>query len=62
MNKIGCLDPSIQPKATEHIEQMIKLINNLIDKKHAYVAQNHVLFDVNSFKDYGKLAKGKKKI
>lgn len=49
--------PDIEPRATDHIEQMITSIEQMISAGHAYVAQGHVLFHVPSFKDYGKLSK-----
>jgi cysteinyl-tRNA synthetase len=54
---IGCLPPSIEPRATEHIVEMISLIERLIKRDHAYAAEGHVLFDVASDPDYGSLAK-----
>ena len=54
--EIGCLPPDIEPRATDHIPQMIALIENLIAKGHAYVAEGHVLFNVPSMPDYGKLS------
>ncbi len=56
MASINCLRPTREPKATEYISQMIEMINELIKKGNAYVAENHVLFSVSSFKDYGKLS------
>ncbi len=50
------LKPNIEPKATEHVGDMIKIIQNLIDNGHAYVAEGHVLFDTSSFREYGKLS------
>ncbi len=47
------------PKATEHIEHMINLIQNLVDKKIAYVTKNGVYFAITKFSDYGKLSKKK---
>lgn len=44
------------PKATEHIDEMIKMIETLIEKGHAYVVGNNVYYDVSSFPDYGKLS------
>ncbi len=54
---LGCMAPSISPRATEHIPQMIAMIEQLISADHAYVAEGHVLFDVASKPDYGKLAR-----
>jgi cysteinyl-tRNA synthetase len=53
---LGCLPPDIEPRATEHIEEMKTLIEKLVASKHAYVADDHVLFDVPSMPDYGKLS------
>jgi len=54
---LGCMAPSISPRATEHIPQMIAMIEQLIAAGHAYVAEGHVLFDVSSKPDYGKLSR-----
>ena len=56
MDAIGNLNPTIEPKATENIDEIIKIISSLIDNRHAYVSEGHVLFDVSSYKDYGKLS------
>jgi cysteinyl-tRNA synthetase len=53
---LGCLPPTVEPRATEHIEQMKALIEKLVAAKHAYVAEDNVLFDVPSMPDYGKLS------
>jgi cysteinyl-tRNA synthetase len=53
---LGCLQPSVEPRATEHIAEMKSLIERLVDRGCAYVAQEHVLFHVASMKDYGKLS------
>jgi len=53
---LNCLKPTFEPKATEHIEGMIKMITNLLKNKHAYEKEKHVYFSVNSFKNYGKLS------
>src|ERR1700745_1137180 len=50
---LGNLPPSGAPRATEHIDDMIALIGQLIDAGHAYIAEGHVLFDVSSQPDYG---------
>ena len=47
------------PKATEHIQDMLALISDLVDKKIAYVSKNGVYFSVSKFKEYGKLSKKK---
>jgi cysteinyl-tRNA synthetase len=54
---LGCLEPTLQPRATEHIAQMIEMIEKLIANGHAYAADGHVLFDVPSMKDYGRLSR-----
>ncbi|HSZ11369.1 MAG TPA: cysteine--tRNA ligase [Rhizomicrobium sp.] len=54
---LGCLPPTHAPRATEHIDQMIAMIGQLIEAGHAYEADGHVLFDVSSKPDYGKLAR-----
>ena len=53
---LGCLPPTIEPRATEHIEEMKALIDRLIASGHAYVAEDNVLFNVPSMADYGKLS------
>ncbi len=53
---LGNLVPSIEPRATGHIPQMIEMIQILIEKKHAYVSEGSVWFSVKSFKEYGKLS------
>ena len=57
MSKLLVMAPDIQPKATEYIPEMIALINDLIDKNHAYVKEGHVLFHVPSYENYGSLSK-----
>ncbi|MGB8364609.1 MAG: cysteine--tRNA ligase [Rhizomicrobium sp.] len=54
---LGCLAPTYTPHATEYVARMIAMIENLIAAGHAYEAQGHVLFDVSSKPDYGKLAR-----
>jgi cysteinyl-tRNA synthetase len=54
---LGCLAPTVEPRATEHIAEMIALIEKLVAKGHAYVAEGHVLFDVPSMPAYGKLSR-----
>lgn len=53
---LGCAPPDHEPRATQHIGDMIDLIQCLIDRNHAYEADNHVLFHVPSMADYGKFA------
>jgi len=53
---LGVLPPTVEPRATEHIEEMKRLIEALVARGHAYVAEGHVLFDVASMPDYGRLS------
>ena len=54
---LGCLPPTVEPRATEHIAEMNTLIEKLIASGNAYVAEDNVLFSVPSMKDYGQLSK-----
>ena len=56
MAQLNALAPSIEPWATDHVPQMITLIERLIERGHAYAAEGHVLFHVPSLPDYGKLS------
>ncbi len=56
MAALNCLDPTIEPRATAHIPQMIALIETLIEKGNAYEAEGHVLFAVGTSPDYGALS------
>ena len=60
---LGCLEPTHEPRATEHIDGMIKMIETLIEKGNAYHAKTdnggEVLFDVSSMENYGKLSNRK---
>jgi len=53
---LNCLNPTFEPKATEHIKGMIEMISNLLKNNHAYENKKHVYFSVSSFKKYGKLS------
>jgi cysteinyl-tRNA synthetase len=53
---LGCLPPTVEPRATEHIAAMREMIDDLIANGCAYVAEDHVLFDVAAMPDYGKLS------
>ncbi|MCS6760874.1 MAG: cysteine--tRNA ligase [Candidatus Devosia symbiotica] len=53
---LGCLEPTIQPRATDNIAEMQALIGLLIRRGHAYVTNGEVLFAVSSMSDYGKLS------
>ncbi|MEM9204827.1 MAG: cysteine--tRNA ligase [Pseudomonadota bacterium] len=54
---LGNLDPTLEPRATEHVPGMIRLIETLVAKDHAYEAEGHVLFHVPSMPDYGEFAR-----
>ncbi|MBF0491740.1 MAG: cysteine--tRNA ligase [Deltaproteobacteria bacterium] len=56
MRALGNGSPTLEPKATEHIPQMLQLIQKLIDKGIAYTADGDVFYRVKNFKDYGKLS------
>jgi cysteinyl-tRNA synthetase len=57
VDALGCLPPTVEPRATEHIEPMKVLIDQLVKSGHAYVAEDNVLFNVPSMPDYGQLSK-----
>lgn len=56
MRAVGAMDPDQMPRATEFIGAMITMIEGLVESGHAYAAEGHVLFSVESYKDYGKLS------
>ena len=56
MDALGALRPTHEPRATEYIGAMIAMIADLIDRGHAYAAEGHVLFDVRSYAEYGRLS------
>ena len=56
MEKLGVAPQDVEPYATEHIPQMIAMIERLIAGGHAYAAEGHALFSVASYPDYGKLS------
>lgn len=56
MAALNCLPPSIEPRATAHIEEMIAIIEKLIASGHAYESAGHVLFRVGSYSEYGALS------
>ena len=58
-NYLICEKPSFQPKATENIKEMIEMISILVEKGFAYESEKHIYFEVNKFKDYGKLSNKK---
>lgn len=53
---LGVREADVHPKVSEHIPQIIAMVQELVDKGHAYVVDGDVYFDVRSFKDYGKLS------
>lgn len=57
IDALGVLRPTIEPRATDHIYEMIKIIEKLIENGHAYENAGHVLFNTPSMKDYGLLAR-----
>ncbi len=57
MGELGCERPDVEPKATEHIAQMIAMIESLIAGGYAYAAEGHVLFDVQKDPNYGQLSR-----
>jgi len=56
MAALGALPPTLEPRATAHIEPMLAMIGRLVEGGNAYAAEGHVLFDTQSFPDYGKLS------
>ncbi|MDP7297466.1 MAG: cysteine--tRNA ligase, partial [Gammaproteobacteria bacterium] len=57
MQALGVTNPDLEPRATEHIGQIITMIASLIDSGHAYAADGHVLFRVSTYSDYGGLSR-----
>ncbi len=57
IDALGCLRPTVEPRATDHIEEMKALCETLVASGHAYVAEDHVLFSVPSMPGYGRLSK-----
>ena len=56
MQALGNLEPSYSPRATEYIEQMISMNMELLNKGYAYEAENHLIFEVHKYKNYGSLS------
>ncbi len=56
MAVLGALRPTLQPRATAHIAEIIEIIGRLIRNEAAYAAEGHVLFNIDSFPDYGQLS------
>lgn len=59
MADLHCLRPNFQPKATDHINDIIKLIQRILDNQHAYVRNSYVYFNISTYSSYGRLS-GKK--
>ena len=57
LDALGVHPPTIEPKVTEHVTEIHKIISDLIEKNHAYEAQGHVLFNVASYSGYGELSR-----
>jgi cysteinyl-tRNA synthetase len=57
MSALGVLPPTIEPKVTEHLPQIVRMIETLVAGGFAYAADGHVLFHVPAFKDYGALSR-----
>ncbi|MBV7702157.1 cysteine--tRNA ligase [Nocardia sp. 852002-20019_SCH5090214] len=53
---LGVLPPSVEPRATGHITQMVEMMQRLIDRGHAYASSGNVYFDVRSYPEYGALS------
>ncbi|MDE0174719.1 MAG: cysteine--tRNA ligase [Defluviicoccus sp.] len=57
MAALGALPPDVEPRATDHIAEMIAMIERLVEKGHAYAAEGHVLFSVATMAEYGRLSR-----
>jgi cysteinyl-tRNA synthetase len=57
MTALGALKPDHEPRATQHIEGMKSLVEKLLKSSHAYQVKGHVMFDINSMPDYGRLSR-----
>lgn len=57
LDALGIVPPTLEPKATDHIQPMIAMMQRLVDGGHAYAAEGHVLFSVKSYEGYGALSK-----
>jgi cysteinyl-tRNA synthetase len=55
-DQLGVLPPSVEPRATGHVTQMVQMIQELISRGHAYAADGNVYFDVRSDPEYGSLS------
>jgi cysteinyl-tRNA synthetase len=57
MGALGVQRPDVEPRATQHIGDMIEMIQALMERDYAYEVEGHVLFDVSSYAKYGELSK-----
>ena len=57
VKELGALEPTLEPRATDHLPAMIAMTETLIEKGHAYEAEGHVLFEVGSMETYGRLSR-----
>jgi cysteinyl-tRNA synthetase len=57
MRGLGVLPPDIEPRVTTHMPEIVDMIRRLVDSGHAYVAEGHVLFAVDTFPEYGRLSR-----
>ena len=57
MAALGALPPDVEPRATDHIAEMVAMIERLVEKGHAYAAEGHVLFSVVTMAEYGRLSR-----
>ena len=56
MAALNTAQPDAEPRVTDHIEQIVSMIESLVEREHAYLAEGHVLFDIKSFPEYGELS------
>ncbi len=56
MAALNIAQPDAEPRVTDHIEQIVNMIESLVEREHAYLAEGHVLFDIKSFPEYGELS------
>ncbi len=61
MAALGVGRPTVEPRATDHIAEIIAMIERLVNRGYAYIAEGHVLFDVEKYPDYGKLSRRDKR-
>ena len=59
LTRLGIKKPNINPRATQHIEEIINMVQTLIDKGYAYVVDRNVYYDISKFEDYAKLSGNK---